>query len=211
MMNHEDAIRNQVAASYLLGDLSEADRDAFEEHYFDCLVCGNTVRAGAAMFVNGRPAVQNDPKFQRFRPMKWLSAGAAAAALTVVTTYQMLVMPGLQRLARIETLTIGNTIAGTMRASENEPYVIHFVGKKARVEFVDITDQKYPEYRIELLNAAGELVAWAGATAKEARSSEIGVPLLIRPLPAGRYLLTVRGVRKDGNRPVIDRRSVVVQ
>jgi len=97
-----------------------------------------------------------------------------------------------------------------MRASENEPYVIRFVGNQGRVDFVDITDRSYPEYRIELRNAAGELVLKTGATAEEARS-EIGVPILIRPLPAGRYLLTIEGVRKEGNRTPIDRRSVVVQ
>src|SRR5688572_10799645 len=98
-MNHEEAITNQVAASYLLGDLSAAERDAFEEHYFDCRVCGETIRAGAAMFAAGREVAANAPEVRRFRPLKWAASGAAAAALAMVVGYQSVIIPRVQSLA----------------------------------------------------------------------------------------------------------------
>jgi len=75
---------------------------------------------------------------------------------------------------------------------------------------VDITDTSWPKYRVELRNAAGEVVASTDATAEQARN-EIGVPLLTRPLPAGRYVLEIYGVREDGNRRQINSRNIVVQ
>src|SRR5690349_14239555 len=94
-MNHEEAIRNQAAASYLLGDLTEAERDAFEEHYFDCVVCGDTVRNGARLFAAGAQIVTQEQAYQRFRPWKWVASSAAAAALTVAVGYQAVVIPRL--------------------------------------------------------------------------------------------------------------------
>lgn len=209
-MNHSEAIEHHTAEAYLLGDLSDADRDAFEEHYIDCRVCSATIRSGAVMMAAGHEVIKAEKRFRRVNPLTWIPASAAAAALTVVVGYQALVIPSIQKVARMETLTPGGVITGTMRASESEDYVIHFVGNRARLEQVDITDKSYPEYRIELRDASRELVLSTEATAVEARS-ETGVPFLIRPLPAGRYVLTIEGVPKGGNRHEIVRRSVVVQ
>lgn len=226
-MTHEKAIADLTAESYLLGELSDADAEAFEKHYFDCRVCADTIRAGTAMFAAGREVAREaDPSFpivepartdptplprpltfrQRFQQAMPL---AAAAALTVVVGYQGFVIPAI-RAARMEPLTPGDVITGTMRASENEDYPMRFVGKRARLDYVDITDRSYPEYRIELRNASGELVLKSEVSAEEARN-ETGVPLLIRPLPAGRYLLTIEGVPKGGNRTEIGRRNIVVE
>src|SRR2546423_14363158 len=51
-MNHEEATGAQATERYLLGELSDQERDAFEEHYFDCALCADDVRSGTA-FVSG--------------------------------------------------------------------------------------------------------------------------------------------------------------
>lgn len=211
-MNHSESIEHHAAERYLLGELKDADRDAFEEHYIDCRVCSARVRSGAVMLAAGHEVVKAERRFRRVNPLTWIPASAAAAALAVVVGYQSLVIPAIRNAAvvQMETLTPGDVITGTMRASENEDYVMHFVGKRARLDSVDIADKSYPEYRIELRNASRELVRWTSATAEEVRS-ETGVPFLNRPLPAGRYVLTIEGVRKDGNRTLIGSRSVVVR
>ena len=42
-MNHEEAMKAQTTERYLLGDLPENERDAFEEHYFECAICADEV------------------------------------------------------------------------------------------------------------------------------------------------------------------------
>ena len=44
-MEHEQAVRNLAVESYFLGEMSSAEREAFEEHYFECAVCAEDVRS----------------------------------------------------------------------------------------------------------------------------------------------------------------------
>jgi hypothetical protein len=44
-MDHTEAIRLQAAAKYALGELSPAQMDEYEEHYFDCAECALDVKA----------------------------------------------------------------------------------------------------------------------------------------------------------------------
>ena len=48
-MDHQQAIATHAAERYLLNELADADRDAFEDHYFSCATCAEDVKAGAQM------------------------------------------------------------------------------------------------------------------------------------------------------------------
>lgn len=47
-MEHKDAVRLNAAEKYVLGELSEAQRDEYEEHYFDCSTCADELKATMA-------------------------------------------------------------------------------------------------------------------------------------------------------------------
>ena len=218
-MNHEEAIRSQAAASYLLGDLPEAERDAFEEHYFDCRECGDTVRAGATMFANGREVVENESSFRRFRPLKSALASAAATAAIVVATYQTAVIPRLQSLATrpvMEFVRPTQFETSEMRGEKKREQTIHFNGDETLALYREIPDEPrhYPRYRIELRTAAGKVLETLEVSEKDTQyllSTGALIPISVRPLPVGRYELEILGVREDGNRPVVDSSVVVVQ
>lgn len=214
-MNHEEAVKNQVAASYLLGDLPEAQRDAFEEHYFDCRECGDAVRAGAALFVTGREVVENDFSFRRFRPLKSALSGAAAAAVIVVATYQTAVIPRVQSLATppvMEVMRPTDLVTSGMRGEEKPVQIIRFQDNQPFVLYRDIPSDApaFPHYQVELRTTAGKVLAVRDVPADVA-SGSASIPMSVRPLPAGHYVLAIRGVRKDGNRSEIDSSIVVVQ
>ena len=48
-MTHSDATESSAAERYMLDEMSELERHAFEEHYFDCADCADEVRLGAMM------------------------------------------------------------------------------------------------------------------------------------------------------------------
>ena len=53
-MEHQRAVQNLAVESYLLGDMSPRERDAFEEHFFECSLCGDDLRAAARFMEDAR-------------------------------------------------------------------------------------------------------------------------------------------------------------
>jgi hypothetical protein len=212
-MNHEEAIRSQAAAGYLLGDLTPEERDAFEEHYFDCRECGDAVRSGATMFASGPVVVEKESSFRRFRPLKSALTGAAAAALIVVGTYQTAVIPRVQSLSAPPVMEIVRPTPLPLDETrgEKEEQTIRFTDEKPLALYRDIPSDAppFPRYQVELSAAAGKVLISVDVPEDMARSGEIS--LSVRPLPAGRYQLVIVGVRKDGNRSEVASWPVVVQ
>ena len=53
-MTHQEALDTLASERYLLNEMSDHDRNAFEEHFFDCEVCADDLRVGAAMLQGAR-------------------------------------------------------------------------------------------------------------------------------------------------------------
>jgi hypothetical protein len=101
-MTHEQAVETLAAERYLLDEMSEVERDSFEEHFFACEECGETMRLGSrlrtdadAIFKPARGAARVLPgPGERDRRARWRPAPAvmipwaAAAVLALTVTYQ---------------------------------------------------------------------------------------------------------------------------
>jgi anti-sigma factor RsiW len=116
-MEHNEAIKQMVAERYLLGELTPEQRNAFEEHAFDCPECSLDLRAGAVFIdaakvelpnlvpASPAPSVPYSPRPER-KKINWQSwlrpafAGPAFAALLAVVGYQNLsTIPSLRSAA----------------------------------------------------------------------------------------------------------------
>ncbi|HEY2845204.1 MAG TPA: zf-HC2 domain-containing protein [Bryobacteraceae bacterium] len=114
-MDHERAVQNLAVECYLLGEMSPGERDAFEEHYFECAVCAEDVRA-AAQFIQdakevlttaGAPAVPIRPREtvsranDRWAWLAWLQPQFAAAVIAALVLFagveNFSTIPGLRR------------------------------------------------------------------------------------------------------------------
>jgi anti-sigma factor RsiW len=117
-MEHHKASATRASERYLLGEMSEPERFEFEEHYFDCAVCADDVRTGAALSRGIKAVCAEDaalgPQTAVIREVKreatgesggwfrWLSfpvlaPSAVALLLGCVVAYQSLVMmPGMR-------------------------------------------------------------------------------------------------------------------
>jgi hypothetical protein len=106
-MEHKDAIRLQAAERYLLGELSDTERDEFEQHFFACSICGQEVRAGAIFQENARALFREQPGRIFAQPgwWEWLSLRPATAwslaclllILLAGASYEALVAHSLKR------------------------------------------------------------------------------------------------------------------
>jgi hypothetical protein len=99
-VTHEAAVETLAAERYLLDEMSGADREAFEDHFFSCETCAADLRSCAAMLrganagfagtgSHARVAVATNTAVER---SAWYRSAvlpwAAAAALAAVTTSQ---------------------------------------------------------------------------------------------------------------------------
>ena len=107
-MDHQQAIATQAAERYLLNELADADRDAFEDHYFSCATCAEDVKSGTQMRDGVRAGLLDTAAVTRSKVVPIESRRrsvtttfipwAVAASLAVVAGYQALwVVPGLRQ------------------------------------------------------------------------------------------------------------------
>jgi hypothetical protein len=109
-MDHAQATGTHALERYLLNEMTELERHAFEAHYFDCEVCADDVRAAALMtegvragFAGRKAEAPSASVVTEFRPRRrWSPAlvlpWAAAAMLAIATGYQAIwTVPELRR------------------------------------------------------------------------------------------------------------------
>lgn len=94
-MEHQEAVETLASERYLLGEMSDAERDAFEEHFFACVECAGDVKAGARMkqgVRQGLASAQIVPITRAWRSSAVLP-WAVAATFAFLATYQTLHTP----------------------------------------------------------------------------------------------------------------------
>jgi hypothetical protein len=128
-MDHQQAIATHAAERYLLDELDEADRDAFENHYFTCATCAEDVKAGARMqdgvragmldgAATGQAATVIPIESRRRSTMAVYMPWAVAASLALLAGYQALwVVPGLRQEALVPSVTVPQLLKPASRGA----------------------------------------------------------------------------------------------
>src|SRR5215467_6189789 len=57
-MDHNYVIENHTAERYLLHELPEDVRDAYEDHFFNCFVCAEEIKSASDFMETARHVVQ---------------------------------------------------------------------------------------------------------------------------------------------------------
>ena len=173
-MDHNEAIRLQAAEKYVLGELSPAVRDAYEEHYFDCALCAVDVKAAAAFVDAGRDILRAERQYAPAAPRAasgaktsggwflWLRPAFAVpvfAVLLLIVGYQNLVtipqakkdlaLSGGELVTSSFSLQMANVRGGNevnIQIHPNEPFALKF----------DFTPSKtFDNYLCELQDSSG--------------------------------------------------------
>jgi anti-sigma factor RsiW len=106
-MDHRQAVETLALERYLLGEMADLERDAFEEHFFSCAECAEDARAVGTMrdaVANGMagsarqaPSRVLQMPSPRRRLVSVVVPWAAAASLALVAGYQGLVLRQAQK------------------------------------------------------------------------------------------------------------------
>jgi len=195
----------QIAERYFLGELDDAQAEAFEAHYFECSTCAQSVVETQMLFDGGRQVVHPDPKpvplpvpaptplplpwtWQQWAPL------AAAAMLAVVVGLQIIPPPSQQQPVvhnpeprRVEFSLNRAEVTKGLTFASGEPIFLLVtvpqeasVGDEAVIRNTETQELIPPATRLTLEKTEG--------------------PFFLQPdaLPAGRYEVVIE--RADGNR-----------
>ncbi len=234
-MTHSEATERMATERYLLDELSPEQRDAFEEHMFECQECAMDVRAGSMFLSEAKiqlpeiasaavpPAARVVPAASNRKKPWWsfltspafgpaFAAPAFAALLGVIAYQNFATIPAL-RTASAEPRMVPWTMLhlGTRGV---EPTRVEADRHKGAVVLIDLPMQPvYASYAFDLLDPQGKRV-WGQTVQRSGQSGDEGptVSLLIpgAGLQQGTYTLNISGISPQGAQSSIGRRSLDV-
>jgi hypothetical protein len=215
-MDHAEATTTHATDRYLLGELTAAEADAFEEHYFDCVDCADELRIGTRFMNGGRgiareaaapsevaPVVRFEPRPRR---TAWLPAAVAAALVLAVGAPILMRQqrpapqgPSFEVVKPHSFLLAGSRGTGdvpTLQASETSGL------------YVDVpSEPAYAKYEARLRLPDGTILARPFIPDPNGEPTEMAVS----DLSAGRHELTIVGMDPAGQPAVIKSYPFIVR
>jgi hypothetical protein len=207
-MDHNEAVKNHAAEKYFLGELAGTEREAFEEHFFDCEDCAADVKATAVLVDNVREflRVAPDRKVAASREtpgfLNWwrpaYSFAAIALLLFTVGFQNFVQIPQLRHesLTKAEALPSFSLVAAGSRSAQGA-LEIAIPADTPFGLYIDIPgDPNFTRYSADILTESGALKFSVPVSAEQARDT---VQLLIPGalLSPGPYNLVIRGYKSD--------------
>ncbi len=218
-MDHNEALQLQAAVKYVLGELSQVQREGYEEHYFDCGECAIDLRALATFADTTREVLRQEREKQFAKDLvparggwlRWLQPVLvpACAALLVLVGYQNLVSiprwrglavqsaPIAVQAAAAHVLPVFSLLTGNRRGGGHP--VFHAKAGESFALKVDITDpdpSASSSYQLRLDDVSGAAHVLGTVSREEARNTVfVEVPA---GFPAGNAQLVVLGMPQPG-------------
>jgi|GEM_PF-1462567 len=228
-MDHKLAESTGTVERYLLNELPPDERLAFEEHLFDCPICGDLVRSGVISIDNIKQVLREEPdravatgrvvaggadeprrwnwssRWARwFRPAT-LTPSLAAVALAVVVCYQSLVY--IPSIERPEVLT-DNVIAPVTRGG-GPVITVDRSRPLFNLNFEVDSPQAYPRYTCDFQLEGRGTVLQMDSGERQFASFTLALLLPEKLFPAGHYRMLVRPKAEPGTN--IERYEFVIQ
>jgi hypothetical protein len=207
-MNHNEAKQLQAAEKYLLGELSLAQREEYEEHYFDCAECALDLKAMAVFSDNAREVLRQEKVSSVvagratvgggwFGWLKPIVAVPAFAVLLLVIGYQnTLTIPQAEKRAAQGTALVLSTPPVSLRGAnvrgEEEVKVPVHANDNFSVQFDFTPRRAFDQYLCQLQDEAGHSVfQWTIPGTSTNREVQLVVPGGLAH--AGKYGLVFTG------------------
>jgi putative zinc finger protein len=214
-MDHQEALRLQAVEKYILGELTPALREQFEEHYFDCPECAKDLKAVGNFVTASRLVLQDEEISSRVAPhaaalarpgwFNWLQpviSLPAIMALTAIVVFQLTIaIRSARKQAAVQTVAevyeASYHLKGATRGAEATKIVIRR-DESFALDFDFIPGQIFPSYNGSLLDSSGQAVLVFGLK-EEQRNKEVHLVIPAGKVRAGSYELVVAGTSGSSN------------
>jgi hypothetical protein len=217
IMDHNEAVRLQAAEKYLLGELPKEQHAAFEEHFFDCPVCAEEMKATAA-FMEGARQVSREkvPETADIKGLvpalpttgdwfAWLRPAFAVpvfAVLLLFIGYQNgFTIPQLKGRASSQSAEIISSsfhLAGSVRGGDESATKLQVRSGESFLLNFDFTPARTSsEYTWQLVDPTGRAMKH-GTIGGDRKYQAVSLPVIGGVQSAGKYDLVFFG-GADGN------------
>jgi len=230
-MDHSEATNRMAVERYLLDELDPQDREAFEEHMFDCQECAMDVRTADAFVEEARhqlpgfPAAAPAPaspfspgskaKKHRGFPLRIFSWGPALAVPAFASLLGLIAYQNLATIPKLRTAAeprIAPWSPVHLGARGSGPILVQADRDLGAVVLIQLSQSVvYPTYILDLYDA-NERLLWSRTVPAPGPASE-GTLSLVLPsagVAPGTSTLAVSGISPQGGRKEIDRRVLDV-
>lgn len=208
---HVFADKEDAAERYLLGQMSETDQDAYEEHFFQCVECADEVKAtarfidGCKAVLTGGSAANEFAQRKERRPLLPRSVmvltGALAATLALVVYQNVVTIPTLTRATAPQALESVSLAASNARGTASRAIVVH--RGRPYLIYVDIPPGQFDAYDVTFVANDGRSVKIPPVSSLLARDA---VPVMVTEglLPPGNYTVVVSGRPRVAGEPSVE-------
>ncbi len=196
MIDHELAIRELMAERYLLGELNESERAAYEAHLFECQVCFEQVRLGSELVGQiskiGAEAT-NASLWKRLPALFFQPVALSFAALFFCTLGWNFHQASVIRMSKTPHVVAVVTLSPESRGDSK--IIKTSTDSTFDVRVVFPPDAKDTLYRAEIISASGKEISNFVTPALQPGELQIRFPA--GTLLSGKYLLVIQ--REDGH------------
>jgi hypothetical protein len=206
-MDHSDAVRQQAAEKYVLGELPNALRDEYEEHFFDCAECAVDVKALAAFVDVSREVLRAEPEklaetkvastqgggWNWFRPV--IAVPAFAVLLLVIGYQSFVTIPKAREAAAngaSQILFSSHALRGVNTAGEEGRTLSIRPDEAFFLNFDFVPTRSFSSYVAQLEDAEGRVLLRSKIAAGNA-NQEAHLPIPAGMLHPGKYVLAFYG------------------
>ena len=209
IMSHDQAVSSHAAERYIVGELSGAERESFEGHYFDCPDCFEQISVDGRLMGEflGHAREVLDPEPEK----SWLAqmladlrrpAPVFVSALLLcalgIGTYQQVQIADARKPRTEAHVFVPGTQKGASAAG-NAFKTVSIPRKSALSLSVDFTPKgEYDSYQAQIITESGKVRYTVPLTVRpDDYSASIALPA--NTLEAGKYYVAIQGLPRNGS------------
>lgn len=214
-MNHNLAINESAIERYVLGEMTQTERQAFERHMFACDACTEEVRNAAEFLMGAREEFERDPSLAvctsedtrkaglKLVPAYWFRSAIGAMAVAIVAvgfgTYQTIAAHKMAQKAVMAQVISSKRIIFEDDQKRGESGAVITLAKDQPVSIeYSIHNKNAAFYKIEIRTRAGNSKVLKIVRADEIEGYHIDVVVPAGVLEPGDYDFIVQGSDSPG-------------
>lgn len=217
-MDHNFALENHTAERYLIGELTETERDAYEEHFFCCAACAEEIKSANAFMESARRVIQDEMKNEVYGHaarhsiwgswLNWRSMLQPFPAMACMLLIAVVGFAGYQNFVSIPRLAQESLAFVIPSASEVLPLTQSHgepakaqAGKPLRLRFVipppDNPTATFGSYQADIVTSSN-IKKYSFRISQQEAGNPVDVALAAAAWAPGKYFVVVRGVSSSG-------------